>query len=152
MSAGRNLHKSHWSPFHTYMKSSSVARHDLCKPHCFCTDKSSLLVGLQASLSLVRALAAVWAVSEEQVQHHICLTKPALQTSHSDVTIGRAVLPLAAQSTNGGMLSPANANKVRVCLYLVRVCVTTSCSTAALLCQLYMPNADARDGIGSVSC
>ena len=67
-------------------------------------------------MSLVRALAAVWAVSEEQVQQHLVLTKPALQTSHSHVSIGRAVLPLAAESTNSGMLSPANANQVRPCL------------------------------------
>ena len=85
-------------------------------PGMFGNDKPDCVgdrVGLQASISLVRALAAVWAVSEEQVQQHLWLCKPALQTSHSDVTIGRAVLPLAAQTTNGGMLSPANANKVR---------------------------------------
>lgn len=67
---------------------------------------------LQASMSLMRALATVWAVSEDQVQQHIALTKPTLQTSHTDVSIGRAVLPLAVQTTNGGLLSPANANKV----------------------------------------
>lgn len=88
---------------------------------------------LQASISLVRALAAVWAVSEEHIQQHIVLTKPALQTSHSEVSIGRAVLPLAAASSQGGMLSPANANKVSRSALLAFIChhclsVKLSCS------------------------
>lgn len=69
---------------------------------------------LQAHLGLARALAAVWALGEEQVQQHCILNKPALRSSQADVSIGRAVLPVVAQADYTGMLAPANANQVSV--------------------------------------
>ena len=72
------------------------------------------MVCLQARLSLLRALAAVWRVGEEQVQLYTSLSKPCLHTSQTEATIGRATLPvLSTHSKQPGLTSTPNFNKVR---------------------------------------
>ena len=67
---------------------------------------------LQARLSLLRALAALWGLTEDQVQQYSVLNKPSLQTSQAEISLGRAILPaLASQSIQPG-LTPASSNKV----------------------------------------
>ena len=67
---------------------------------------------LQARLSLLRALAALWGLSEDEVKQYSVLNKPSLQTSQAKISIGRALLPaLASQSIQSG-LTPASSNKV----------------------------------------
>lgn len=68
---------------------------------------------MQARLSLLRALAALWGLTEEQVQQYNLLRKPTMQISRADISIGRARLPvLASQDKQPGLLVAANANKV----------------------------------------
>jgi len=77
-------------------------------------DCNFAMVLLQARLSLLRALAAVWRVGEEQVQLYTALGKPSLQTSQTEATIGRATLPvLTTHSKQPGLTSAPNSNKVR---------------------------------------
>ena len=65
-------------------------------------------------MSLLRALAAVWRVGEDQVQLYTSLSKPSLQTSPSEATIGRAVLPvLTLQAKQPSLTSATNSNKVQ---------------------------------------
>ena len=72
------------------------------------------MVLLQARLSLLRALAAVWRVGEEQVQLYTALSKPSLHTSQTEATIGRAMLPvLTIHSKQPGLTSAPNSNRVR---------------------------------------
>ena len=71
------------------------------------------LAVLQARLSLLRALASLWVLSEEQVQQYAVLNKPALQLSQAELCIGRALLPrAAAQGAQPGLAAAANSNKV----------------------------------------
>lgn len=66
---------------------------------------------------MLRALAALWGLNEEQVQHYSALNKPLMHISQAEVSIGRAVLPmLVSQSTQPGLITPANSNKVCQCL------------------------------------
>ena len=72
------------------------------------------MVFLQARMSLLRALAAVWQVGEEQVQLYTALRKPSLHTSQTEATIGRAtLLLLSIHSKQPGLTSAPNSNKVR---------------------------------------
>lgn len=81
------------------------------------SDKLDSAAAVQARLSMLRALAALWGLSEEQVQHYSILNKPSLHISQAEVSIGRAVLPmLVSQSTQPGLITPANSNKVCQCL------------------------------------
>lgn len=65
-------------------------------------------------MSLLRALAALWRVGEDQVQLYTSLSKPSLQTSPSEATIGRAVLPvLTTQAKQPSLTSATNSNKVQ---------------------------------------
>lgn len=71
-------------------------------------------VAVQAHLSLVRSLAALWGLNEDQVQQYTVLNKPSMHISPADVSIGRAVLPkLASTSAQPGLTTPASSNKVR---------------------------------------
>ncbi|KAL0028971.1 hypothetical protein WJX77_009058 [Trebouxia sp. C0004] len=73
---------------------------------------AALIAKPEARLSLLRALAAVWRVGEEQVQLYTALSKPSLHTSQTEATIGRATLPmLSTHSKQPGLTSAPNSNK-----------------------------------------
>ncbi|KAL0049173.1 hypothetical protein WJX82_008148 [Trebouxia sp. C0006] len=73
---------------------------------------AALIAKPEARMSLLRALAAVWQVGEEQVQLYTALRKPSLHTSQTEATIGRATLPvLSIHSKQPGLTSAPNSNK-----------------------------------------
>ena len=59
------------------------------------------MVFLQARMSLLRALAAVWRVGEEQVQLYTALRKPSLHTSQTEA-------PLEEQRCRCSPSTPSN--------------------------------------------
>lgn len=73
---------------------------------------------------MLRALAALWGMHEEQVQQYTALNKPSMHLSPAEVSIGRAVLPmLVSQSQQFSPITPANSNKVCVKLMSEMHCV-----------------------------
>ncbi|KAL3144110.1 hypothetical protein ABBQ32_003901 [Trebouxia sp. C0010 RCD-2024] len=73
---------------------------------------AALIAKPEAHLSLVRALAALWGLIEDQVQQYSVLNKPSMHISLADVSIGRAVLPMLASPTaQPGLTTPASASK-----------------------------------------
>ena len=83
---------------------------------------AALVARPEARLSLLRALAAVWGVGEEQVQLHTALNKPSLRLNQSEAIIGRATLPVLASQSQHSSLTATNTNKVCTC------CHASSCS------------------------
>ena len=65
-------------------------------------------------MSLLRALAALWGLGDEQVQLYASLAKPSMHAGQVEVSIGRATLPHLAppSAKQPASASMANANKV----------------------------------------
>lgn len=88
---------------------------------------------VQARLSMLRALAALWGLSEEQVQQYTALNKPSMHLSQTEVFIGRAVLPmLVSQSQQFSPATPANSNKV--CQLMPQYAMCASSFIVGTLC------------------
>lgn len=95
---------------------------------------------LQASEQLLRALAALWAVTPEAVQQHTTLHKPAVQAGAADLSVGRATLPLvdaaagrkalAASAGGGGSRFAPTGHALR---NMERVAAATSMGEPVLL-------------------
>ena len=69
----------------------------------------------QAHRRLLAAVAALWALPQESLDQYLTLRKPSLTQTASDVHVGRASLPRAAQPSNHDPALPAKALLKQVC-------------------------------------
>lgn len=65
-------------------------------------------MAVQARRKVLTAMLAVWALPEDVLEQYLVLSKPMIQDSSADVTVGRAVLP----KTSSQQLKQSPAKKV----------------------------------------
>ena len=69
----------------------------------------------QAHRRLLSAVAALWALPQESLDQYLTLRKPSLTQTATDVHVGRASLPRAAQPPNPESAMPGKALLKQVC-------------------------------------